>query len=137
MLPLWGATIARPTRDIDLLGRGNPTADQLAAVVADCIAAEVPPDALAFDASSIETSAIREQERYGGIRATFRATLERACIKMQVDVGLGDVVTPKPVAITYLPCSNFRHQSSSDTPSRPRSPRSSRRSLISAWPTHE
>lgn len=101
MLPLWGATIARPTRDIDLLGRGSPTADQLAAVIADCIAAGVPPDALSFDASSIETREIREQERYGGIRATFRATLERARIKMQVDVGLGDVVTPKPVMITY------------------------------------
>jgi nucleotidyltransferase AbiEii toxin of type IV toxin-antitoxin system len=101
MLPLWGATIARPTRDIDLLGRGSPTADQLAAVIADCIAADVPPDALSFDASSIETREIREQERYGGIRATFRATLERARIKMQVDVGLGDVVTPKPVMITY------------------------------------
>jgi len=101
MLPLWGINVARPTRDIDLLGQGNLTPAELAGVIADCVAAEVPPDGLVFDGSSIETSEIRENERYGGIRATFRATLERARIKMQVDVGLGDVVTPAVVDITF------------------------------------
>ena len=101
MLPLWGTKIARATRDIDLLGQGNPTPAEIAAVIADCVAAEVPPDGLVFDASSIETGEIRESERYGGIRATFQATLERARIKMQVDVGLGDAVTPAVVEITY------------------------------------
>ena len=101
MLRIWGTTIARPTRDIDLLGRGEVTADELAAVIRDCIAADVPPDALEFDASSIVTSEIREQERYGGVRAEFRCTLERARIKMQIDVGLGDAITPSVVEITY------------------------------------
>lgn len=101
MLPLWGMAMARATRDIDLLGRGTPTPDEIAGVIADCIAAEVPPDALEFDASSIETGKIREDERYGGIRATFLAYLERARIKMQVDIGLGDAVTPGVVTIIY------------------------------------
>lgn len=101
MLRLWGTTIARPTRDIDLLGRGDLAAGQLASAIADCIAAEAPPDALVFDVGSIVTSEIREQERYGGIRAEFQAMLERARIKMQVDVGLGDVITPRAVEVTY------------------------------------
>lgn len=101
MLPLWGMAMARATRDIDLLGRGALTRDEVAGMVADCIAAEVPPDALEFDASSIETREIREDERYGGARAEFLAHLERARIKMQVDVGLGDAITPGVVAITY------------------------------------
>lgn len=101
MLPLWGMSIARATRDIDLLGRGDPTPAEIASMIADCIAVAVHPDAVAFDPASIETSEIREQERYGGTRATFLAYLERARIKMQVDVGLGDVVTPGVVAITY------------------------------------
>jgi len=94
-------SIARATRDIDLLGRGDPTPDEIARMIADCIAVVVPPDAVVFDPASIETSEIREQERYGGTRATFLAHLERARIKMQVDVGIGDVVTPGVVAITF------------------------------------
>ncbi|HEV7553952.1 MAG TPA: nucleotidyl transferase AbiEii/AbiGii toxin family protein [Kofleriaceae bacterium] len=35
------------------------------------------------------------------MRATFLARLENARIKMQVDLGLGDAVTPGIVAITY------------------------------------
>jgi predicted nucleotidyltransferase component of viral defense system len=101
MLPLWGTSIARATRDIDLLGRGTPTLDEIAATIRDCMTVAVAPDAVEFDVSSIKTSEIREQERYGGIRATFLARLERARVKMQVDIGLGDVVTPDVVAITY------------------------------------
>jgi hypothetical protein len=77
------------------------TADALTAVIADCIATDVPPDALQFDSASIQTSEIREHERYGGTRAEFWCTLEHARIKMQVDVGLGDVITPSAVEITY------------------------------------
>jgi hypothetical protein len=101
MLPLWGTAIARATRDIDFLGRDALTTDELASVIADCLAVDAPPDAINFDASTIEVAEIREDTRYGGIRGTFLGYLERAKINMQVDVGLGDVVTPGVVAITY------------------------------------
>jgi hypothetical protein len=101
MLPLWGTSIARATRDIDFLGRGTLTTDDLAAVIRDCLAAEVPPDAIIFNPSTIAGAAIREDARHGGIRATFLGFLERAKINMQVDVGLGDAVTPGVVSITY------------------------------------
>jgi hypothetical protein len=101
MLRIWGETIARATRDIDLLGQQEMTPDELAIVIQECITAEVEPDALQFDASSIVTSEIRKDERYGGVRAEFTCTLERARIKMQVDVGFGDAITPSVVEITY------------------------------------
>jgi hypothetical protein len=101
MLPLWGTDIARATRDIDFLGRGALTMDELARVIRDCLAVEVPPDAINFDASTIAVDEIREDTRYGGMRATFLGFLDRAKITMQVDVGLGDAVTPGIVAITY------------------------------------
>ncbi len=50
MLRLWGTTIARPTRDIDLLGRGEITRDELATVIADCI---VLLDNLELDGATI------------------------------------------------------------------------------------
>jgi hypothetical protein len=101
MLRLWGADLARTTRDIDLLDRGELSVDELARVIADCTSAPVPADGLVFDAATIRTVAIREQERYGGVRATFIGLLDRSRIAMQVDVGLGDVVTPGVVHIVY------------------------------------
>jgi hypothetical protein len=101
MLPLWGTTLARATRDIDLLGHGAITPATVAGVVADCLAADVPPDAIAFDPSTIAVADIRRDARYGGVRATFLGHLERARIRMQVDVGVGDAVTPGVVAVTY------------------------------------
>jgi hypothetical protein len=101
MLPMWGSSVARATRDIDLLGRGEPSPAGIAAVIADCIAVPAPDDGLAFDATTIRATEIREQERYGGIRATFLCLLERSRISMQVDVGLGDAITPGVVEIVY------------------------------------
>jgi hypothetical protein len=101
MLPLWGTALARATRDIDFLGIGALTTDQLAGVITDCLTVELPPDAINFDASTIAISEIRDDMRYGGIRARFLGYLERARINMQVDVGLGAPVTPGVVAITY------------------------------------
>jgi hypothetical protein len=135
MLPLWGMAIARATRDIDFLGRGALTTDELASVIADCVAVEVPPDAINFDASTIAVAEIREDTRYGGIRATFLGYLERAKINMQVDVGLGDAVTPGVVEITYPALLDLRHRSSRVNRSRPLSRRSSKPSSISVSPT--
>jgi len=101
MLPLWNVAIARATRDIDLLARGSLTTDDVANVIADCLAANVEPDAIDFDVASIAVSEIREDTRYGGIRATFIGYLERARIHMQVDIGLGDAITPGVVEINY------------------------------------
>lgn len=100
MLPIWGVTAQRPTRDIDLLARQTMTKDELTALVRDAIAVAVD-DGLSFDAASLEISDIREQERYGGARAQFIALLERARVAMQIDVGLGDVITPSAIDVTY------------------------------------
>lgn len=101
MLPLWGTSIARATRDIDFLGRGTLTVEEVGSVIRDCLAVEAPPDAINFDATTLAVDEIREDTRYGGIRATFLGYLERARINMQVDVGRGDAVTPGVVTITY------------------------------------
>jgi hypothetical protein len=101
MLPIWGSALARATRDIDFLGRGTLEPEAVATIIADCIRVSVPDDGVVFDSASIKTSEIREDERYGGIRATFLGHLERARINMQVDIGLGDVVTPGIVDVAY------------------------------------
>ena len=54
MLLVWEMSVARTTRDIDLLGRVG-VAQRVEAAVAEICAEQVEDDALVFDADSIET----------------------------------------------------------------------------------
>ena len=49
---------------------------------------------IAFDPDSIIGAQIRKDASYGGVRIDLKATLDRARIALQVDIGFGDAVTP-------------------------------------------
>jgi len=70
----------------------SPTS--VAAMIGQIITTTVEDDGITFDAASIRAEDIRENDDYGGIRATFTATLDKAIIPLQVDVGFGDAITP-------------------------------------------
>ncbi len=44
---------------------------------------------------------IREDQKYGGVRIHGMAMLENARISLQIDIGIGDAITPKAVTIEY------------------------------------
>ena len=44
---------------------------------------------------------IRVEDRYGGHRVTLQSRLGAARLRVQVDVGFGDVVTPEPTWLDY------------------------------------
>jgi hypothetical protein len=50
---------------------------------------------------SVQGEPIREDHRYGGIRIHMTAKLGNVIIPIQIDIGFGDVVTPKPTQIEY------------------------------------
>ena len=93
---VWAADLHRPTKDLDLLGFGDPTPDAVATAVRQIIATVVPDDGLQFDTASVTAAEIREEQEYGGIRAKLVAMLGDARIPMQVDVGFGDAILPEP-----------------------------------------
>jgi hypothetical protein len=101
MLPLWGSKVVRATRDIDMLGATTMTQDEVARVIRDAMAVAVDPDGLDFLPDTIELTDIRAEEKYGGVRATFEARMDRAEIHVQLDVGFGDVITPGTLSIQY------------------------------------
>jgi len=101
LLLAWLGETVRPTRDADLLGFGELTDEALAQIFREVCGVEVEPDALAFDAGSVAVSAIREEDAYGGRRVTAQARLGAARLKVQVDIGIGDAVTPAPRWIEY------------------------------------
>lgn len=91
---VWSGELHRPTKDLDLLGQGDPSPEAVADTVRQVIATPVPDDGMIFGLDSIVADEIREEQAYGGIRIRLVAMLGNARIPMQIDVGFGDAVTP-------------------------------------------
>jgi hypothetical protein len=91
----------RPTRDLDLLGMGEATEGAIDAAVREIIDTDVADDGLAFDRDTLRVQLIREDNRYGGLRATLQVYLAGARIPVQIDVGFGDAVTPAATALDF------------------------------------
>ena len=100
MLVWLGETI-RPTRDVDFLGLGDLPDASLAQIFRDICLTPVDPDGVEFDPLSLRIAQIRQEDAYGGKRVTFAGGIGTVRIRMQVDVGIGDVVRPSPVWIEY------------------------------------
>lgn len=101
LLLVWLGERIRPTRDADLLGFGDLTADDLMDTFTQVCAVNVEPDGMVFDAASIHVAPIRHEDAYGGQRVTLLGVLGKARLRVQVDVGIGDVVVPEPQWIEY------------------------------------
>lgn len=93
---VWNDKLHRPTRDLDLLGSGPDSLEAIQDSILEILRIECSEDGLVFDESSLHVDSIREEVRYGGARAKFRALLGNVRIPVQVDIGFGDVVTPAP-----------------------------------------
>lgn len=101
-LILKGATVFalwlqshRTTRDLDFLGLGDFGLEEAAAVIREIVEVAMD-DGLRFDASTVCAEAIREESEYRGVRVHVSARLDTARIRVQIDIAIGDVVTPPP-----------------------------------------
>lgn len=113
LLLVWLGETLRPTRDADLLGFGELSDDALRQIVRDICGIPVEPDAVTFLADTVDVQPIREEDAYGGRRVVLEARLGPARLRVQVDVGIGDAVTPGPQWLEYpslldLPRPNLR-----------------------------
>lgn len=91
---VWTEKAHRPTRDIDFLGYGEDSGEHLKSLFQQLGQVEVEPDGLEFDQASVRVEEIRENQEYRGQRVKLNASLERATIHLQIDIGFGDVITP-------------------------------------------
>jgi nucleotidyltransferase AbiEii toxin of type IV toxin-antitoxin system len=96
MLRIWGAPLARPTLDIDMLGVAPITDSEIISQVKEIISLEIPEDGLIFDPESVRTESIAERAIFPGTRVRFQGALGTALINMQLDFGYGDEVYPQP-----------------------------------------
>jgi hypothetical protein len=101
MLHVWRAPLARATRDLDFLGLLDNSLENLERVVREVCAVDVESDGMVFDPASVRTERIKEDADYEGVRVRFIGLLGKARVAMQLDVGFGDVVTPRAEPIVY------------------------------------
>lgn len=101
LMLVWLGETIRPTRDGDLLGTGDLSPQLLIRILEEICAVEVEPDGLEFLPASIRVVPIRPENTYGGMRGTIEGRLGKARLRVQLDVGLGDAVTPEPVWLEY------------------------------------
>lgn len=101
LFTLWIGQTHRPTKDLDLLGRGlSSTITEVEALIRE-ICEIRQDDGIVFDDESVEGSRIKEEDEYDGVRVKFQAELAGARIPMQVDIGFGDSVYPEPELASF------------------------------------
>lgn len=101
LFSIWSEEAHRPTRDIDFLKFGDARSEDLETIFREVAQISVEDDGIEFIPESVRAAAIRDDNEYGGVRTTIQATLGKARVGVQVDVGFGDVVTPEPETIDY------------------------------------
>jgi hypothetical protein len=97
----WLTDPFRPTRDLDLLGQGDPDVDAITSRFRGIFSTDVPDDGVKFDIAGMLVEPIRDQADYGGVRVKTSASIAGAKVPIQIDIGFGDAITPGPIDIDY------------------------------------
>jgi hypothetical protein len=94
LFTVWTGKPHRATRDLDLLGFGELSPGEAHAIFSEVVTLDVMPDGVWFDPAAIDVGLIREDQAYGGVRVVAPAHIKNAVVRVQVDVGFGDAITP-------------------------------------------
>jgi len=92
---------ARPTIDIDFLGKGLANSTDAVLKIIRSICEINLDDQVTFDLDEISVTHINEQNKYHGIRTKVEVGMGTIKQNIQIDIGFGDVVTPKPIELKY------------------------------------
>jgi hypothetical protein len=99
---LWSDEKFRPTKDADFLLTGESDVDAVEKMIKEiCVIPVQEDDAMRYDPESVRAEIIREDQAYGGVRATLAAHLGKITVPIQLDIGVGDVVTPKSEQVPF------------------------------------
>lgn len=97
---IWLADPFRPTRDLDLLGHGDSDPNSLQTIFGEIFAIKCD-DGVIFDLDSLSIEPIREETEYGGQRIETTARIAGAQLRVRIDLGFGDAITPDADEIAY------------------------------------
>jgi len=91
----WTKSFNRPTKDVDFLSYESNNPADLTNTIKEISMIKVD-DGLVFIKSSFKSEVINKEGTYKGVRVIGHAKLATAKIKLQLDIGFGDAVIPKP-----------------------------------------
>jgi hypothetical protein len=94
LFPVWGGSLYRATRDLDLAGYAADDSRSLVAIMQEICAVSCPEDGLAFQSGTVRAEPIRDLSEYRGFRVKVEALLGTARLTLQIDIGLGDAIEP-------------------------------------------
>ena len=101
LLLAWLGETLRPTRDADLSGYGDLSDRSIASIFRDVCVVPVESDAMVYDPETVRIEPIRFEDPYGGKRVTLSGGLGAVRLRVRVDVGIGDAITPEPQWLDY------------------------------------
>lgn len=101
LFALWGGAPYRATRDLDLAGFADDDAKTIVAIVREIVALRCDEDGLLFQESTVRTERIRRRSDYRGFRVKLQVALGTARISLQLDIGLGDAIEPRPLDVDF------------------------------------
>jgi predicted nucleotidyltransferase component of viral defense system len=92
----------RPTVDVDFMALNiSRNREHLEKVFREILSMECEEDGVNFDTDSLKSEAITIDKAYPGTRFYFTARMGTIVYQMSVDIGFGDVVTPKPALVDF------------------------------------
>ncbi len=98
---VWYRQLIRASMDADMLGRGESDIPGLVGIFRELCLIPAEADGLEFLPDTVRAEEIRENSEYPGVRMTLTAKLSGARIHLQIDVGFGDAVVPRPEKVDY------------------------------------
>lgn len=94
--------VARPTLDIDFLGSNiSNEGESIIAAFREICSVSYEEDGITFDNDNITAQEIIEFKDYHGVRLSIPVRMDSISQVLTMDIGFGDVVTPKPVDLNY------------------------------------
>ncbi|CAH2403518.1 hypothetical protein MES5069_390006 [Mesorhizobium escarrei] len=104
----WFDDPHRGTRDLDLLGFGDPSPEPMLATFREILAQDAG-DGVEFDADALRVDRIREELEYGGLRLRTTASISGARISLTIDIGFGDALEPGAEELDLSVHAGFSH----------------------------
>lgn len=99
MFLFWTGVAHRTTRDLDFLSLSISALPELEEMFKSICQIPCPEDGVTFDPNGVRAELIREEQAYGGYRIRLLGQLGTARVPLQIDIGLGDAVTPGPMDV--------------------------------------
>ena len=93
---------ARPTLDIDFLGANiSNDEENIISIFREICSLVCEEDGVSYEVDSIKAKRITEFKDYHGFRLSLNVSLDTVRQQMTMDIGFGDIVTPRPINLEY------------------------------------